>query len=490
MNRKTLYVVLLMMMVVQAWAAEPAKTDKPCAFQTRGVVLTPSDLSLDWPERAVKAGLTTIALHPFPGVVGKFIESPDGQTFLAKCARLGLNVEYELHAMGELLPRSFFAKEPECFRINDKGVRTPEGNLCVHSARALEIVSSNAVKIARQLKPTTGRYFFWGDDGKPWCRCQQCREYSDSDQALLLENHLVRELRRVDPRAQLAHLAYHNTIKPPTHVKPEPGVFLEFAPIYRRYDMPYVQQNKANDKDSCQALVENLKVFPVETAQVLEYWLDASKFSKWKRPSVKLPWRRDVLIADAEYYARLGVRHVTTFAVYVDADYIKLYGDAFEIQEYGDVLRNQRTSVLQGSSGVQTNEPEQKLTPAPEWIQKADMFTSAGWYVTADKPNTTNSIWKGYDIELKDVSVERIVRLASANGLKKKHEQVPAVIDGTFDGTEIKGVSLISHVPVSQMAFKQAHEQGFRVIPYVHFTDIHSFYSDQDIFLFQHPEVL
>jgi hypothetical protein len=28
------------------------------------------------------------------------------------------------------------------------------------------------------------------------------------------------------------------------------------------------------------------------------------------------------------------------------------------------------------------------------------------------------------------------------------------------------------------------------VVPYVHFTDIHSFYADQDIFLFEHPEVL
>jgi hypothetical protein len=135
-------------------------------------------------------------------------------------------------------------------------------------------------------------------------------------------------------------------------------------------------------------------------------------------------------------------------------------------------------------------EQEAKLDPAPEWVQKADMFGDAPWYVTADKPDTQNSIWKGYDIELKDVSFERIVRLASDNGLKKKNEQILTVIDGSFDGTEIMGVPLLTHVPVSKTAFKQAHDQGFKVIPYVHFTDIHSFYSDQDIFLFQHPEIL
>jgi hypothetical protein len=39
-------------------------------------------------------------------------------------------------------------------------------------------------------------------------------------------------------------------------------------------------------------------VFPAGTAQVLEYWLDVSRFSQWKRPAVRLPWRRDVLEAD------------------------------------------------------------------------------------------------------------------------------------------------------------------------------------------------
>ena len=49
---------------------------------------------------------------------------------------------------------------------------------------------------------------------------------------------------------------------------------------------------------------------------------------------------------------------------------------------------------------------------------------------------------------------------------------------------------MISHVPHSKKAFEEAHKQGVKVIPYVHFTDIHSFYADQDVFLFQHPEIL
>src|SRR5579862_3588049 len=83
-------------------------------LKTRGVVIYPEDLSLgDWPERAKRAGLSTIALHDgsAPSRVMAFVKSEPGQRFLEDCRRLKLEVEYELHAMHELLPRALFAKE-------------------------------------------------------------------------------------------------------------------------------------------------------------------------------------------------------------------------------------------------------------------------------------------------------------------------------------------------------------------------------------------
>src|SRR5262249_21777346 len=153
-----------------------------------------------WPERAVQAGLTTIALHPFPGAVRNFVRTEPGQQFLDRCRRLGLRVEYELHAMRELLPRDRFTTDKALFRMNEKGERVADANLCVHSPAALDIAAENALRFAEALRPTTGRYFFWGDDGRPWCRCPRCRELSDSDQALVFENHLVKALRRHDRR--------------------------------------------------------------------------------------------------------------------------------------------------------------------------------------------------------------------------------------------------------------------------------------------------
>jgi hypothetical protein len=121
-------------------------------------------------------------------------------------------------------------------------------------------------------------------------------------------------------------------------VKPEPGIFLEYAPIKRRYDIPYKEQTAPDQLDALSALDANLKVFPADSAQVLEYWLDVSRFSRWKRPAVKLPWRRDVLEADLATYASRGIRHITSFAVYVDAEYRQRYGEPTFIHEYGAIL--------------------------------------------------------------------------------------------------------------------------------------------------------
>jgi Domain of unknown function (DUF4838) len=314
-----------------------AKETRP-TFATRGVVLVPEDLTLgDWPERASRGGLTTIALHHgvSPKEVVRTVESDAGKKFLDQCRRLGLQVEYELHAMSELLPRDLFEKDRDLFRMNDKGQRTPDANVCVHSKAALDVIGERATALAKTLRPTTGRYFLWGDDGKPWCHCDKCRPLTDSDQGLILTNHLAKVIRASDDKASVAHLAYANTLAAPKEIKPADGVFLEFAPINRRHDVPYAKQTGSTDRDGLGLLDANLKVFSAATAQVLEYWLDVSRASKWKRPAAKLPWNKEVFRADVEAYATRGIRHVTTFAAWVDAEYRKRFGEPEFIAEYG-----------------------------------------------------------------------------------------------------------------------------------------------------------
>jgi hypothetical protein len=328
---------------------------EPSSAPTRGVILYPFDLSLgDWPERAAKAGINTIALHAARrlDVLSDFIRGEAGQSFLAKCQKLNINVEYELHAMGELLSRELYYKDPTLFRLDESGLRNVDANCNPFSKSALDIIAEKAVEYAKLFRPTTGRYFYWPDDGAKWDYSASGKELNASDQALIVENHILKALRKhVDPKATLSHISYHYTLAAPTAVKPETGIFLEFAPILRDYSQSLAnlsaKTRRPHDKHPdpttnngyLEILEANLKLFGVESAQVLEYWLDVSMFSKWTRPAVKLPWDQKVCEADVAVYRKLGLKHFTSFATYIDADYVKRYGDPQEaLSAYGKAL--------------------------------------------------------------------------------------------------------------------------------------------------------
>ena len=316
-------------------------------LSTRGIVILDTDLSSypHWPQLACEAGLNTLGIGPgsMSRYLRTFLHRDEGQAFLAACAARALQVEHELHMIADLLPRRLFEKDQSLFRMNDEGARVPQ-NCCVHSAPALEIIAENAIRYAQEPISTTGRYFFWIDDAQSMCRCPRCRAYSDSDQALILENFVIKALRRHRADAQLAHLAYMNTLEAPRAVPPEPGVFLEFAPIERSYEEPLRHRNAGQQGRAIthghvlEHLDANLEVFGSAHAQVLEYWLDVSRFSGWERPAVALPWRPDVLEDDLVTYFSRGIRNITSYGAWIDAQYLGQYGD-LPVREYGRLLR-------------------------------------------------------------------------------------------------------------------------------------------------------
>ena len=82
----------------------------------------------------------------------------------------------------------------------------------------------------------------------------------------------------------------------------------------------------------------NLAIFGNKGAQALEYWLDASLFSGWKRDKLtKVPFDERVFLDDLETYASRGIRHVTSFAAWIDGDYVKRFGPP-PLDKYGQGL--------------------------------------------------------------------------------------------------------------------------------------------------------
>lgn len=315
-------------------------------FNLRGVILCWDDIShpetIDWIAKMKELGLNTIS------VCGKDYTSQEYLDFKQQCIDEGLDFEYEEHAMTWLLPRELFAEHPEYFRMDENGERQMTGNGCPCCEEALKVIHSNVRKFAEQHMPTNHKYYFWLFDGGDVCHCEKCRNLSASDQGLLFENEVIKALREFDPEAQLAHLAYYSTTPAPTTVKPEEGIFLEFAPFFRRWDKPLTDREAIreglpfgwNHGDYMDMLEDNLKVFPAETAQVLEYWMDISLVSGWTKPQKQLHFDNDVFQADLRTYAEHGIHNVTGYAIYCDDYYVKTFGDIEFIDLYGNGLYN------------------------------------------------------------------------------------------------------------------------------------------------------
>ncbi len=326
-------------------------TDDPVEepfFTMRGIVLGWSEVSnssvIDYIAIAKKNGINTFSVYNAPRTTVVW------KNFANQCALAGIDLEFEEHMMSYLLPRSLFSTHPEYFRMKADGTRTNDANGCPSSEGALAEVYNHALELGVNYASTNHKYYFWMDDGGDICHCEKCKNLNASDQALIFENKALEALKTIDPEAKLAHLAYSATLVPPTTVEPAEGIFLEFAPFHRSWDAPLKNtwvkgRTGITHAEYLRQLKANLEIFPTETAQVLEYWMDDSLFSNWNESKlVQVPWKSDVFTSDVETYASYGIRSITCYAAYVGPRYVQKFGYPSFLDEYGQTLLNYRSS--------------------------------------------------------------------------------------------------------------------------------------------------
>lgn len=298
------------------------------------MIIHPDELSFEWIDRLRSAGVKTLGIHPTGGNGAarsledllQLMKREEYRRLIDYALSVGLEVEYEIHAMGYLLQRSLFSQHPEYFRMNENGVRTSDYNLCASSPEALDTVARAAAKLASSLYGSNGNYHFWLDDGHNLhCHCPECRKLSASDQALVVINRMLREIKKKDPSARMAYLAYMDSIVPPLSVKADAGVFLEYAP-FEKYTAKGSNADMliAREREMIKPLMQ---AFVNEPKQVLEYWYDNSLFSNWQKPPEKFTLDEGAMRSDIESYKEIGFDVISTFACFLGKDYEDLHGE-------------------------------------------------------------------------------------------------------------------------------------------------------------------
>lgn len=316
------------------------------------ILIHPSELSRSWIDRMADNGIDTLGIHPEGGGGAvkslerliERLEDADFRALLDYATERGLNIEYEFHAFGYLLSRDLFSTHPEYFVMNENGERTPDLNFCPSSKEALDIVANEAVKLVKKLYGSSHRYFLWSDDVRAGgCHCPACRCLSASDQQLTVLNAMVRAIRAEIPDATLAYLAYYDTLDAPSKVDVEEGIFLEFAPIDKWHirqgrNTPEFVSGYEKEKQASEGL---FKYFGKSGSRVLEYWIDNSLFSWWKKPPVKLVCDGEKTYLDIKEYLDEGYEDISTFGCFLGDDYEALYGEP-DISPFTEAIKRNR----------------------------------------------------------------------------------------------------------------------------------------------------
>jgi hypothetical protein len=294
-----------------------------------GIVISPAELDagpwLDWIE---ETALTLLVFHAGPQGLIDFVSSEAGANLLSQARSRRIEIEYSMHALSYLLPRGLFKEHPDWFRLDARGERAPDSNLCPSSAGAMDFLRERVKGLAASLVSTTSRYHFWADDGGKWCHCESCAGLSASDQNMLAMNALLQGVRAQDPEGKLSYLAYNEAAAPPEMVAPAPGIFLEFAPIERCFRHSLGDEKCAVNRPIARRAKALTALFDAAQGMVLEYWLDASLFANWKPDvRVRVPTTEEVIAHDVRFYSSLGFDCFTTFGVFLNSKYVAAFGE-------------------------------------------------------------------------------------------------------------------------------------------------------------------
>lgn len=145
------------------------------------------------------------------------------------------------HSWSRLVPpEKYFATHPEYFAEVD-GVRTPK-QLCT-SNPAVAAVAAQSIIEMHESDPDRTWFGIGPNDGGGFCECDACRaldagdldpfsgNVSITDRLMTFFNSVATHVHEAHPQIRFAFYAYHDYMRPPTQVMPDPSIVPAIAPI-------------------------------------------------------------------------------------------------------------------------------------------------------------------------------------------------------------------------------------------------------------------
>jgi hypothetical protein len=283
------------------WSVRLNVSESP-AFPKRILFYWPNNYSSveDWIDFSAKVRLNCLMFHyTWPAMDWYLLLQ---SKLLPELRKRGMVIEVGGHFLTAFMPRTLFAQHPDWFRMNEQGKRVNDFNLNPFNQEALDYLAAGATEYLGKM-PEASLFHLWADDilGGGWSYEPGKEEYTPSDQALLVSNYLVKKLREKLPNANLAYLAYHDTVDPPRVVKPEAGLIYFYAPRERCYAHALNDPACKLNRKYAKALENGLPAFGPAKAEVFEYYADEILYENLNPP---IP---EVLSADMQYYRELGI---------------------------------------------------------------------------------------------------------------------------------------------------------------------------------------
>jgi len=284
------------------WSVPLDVSESP-TFPKRILFYWPNNYSSveDWIDFSAKVRLNRMAFHyTWPAMDWYTVLQ---SKLLPELQKRGMEIEVGGHFLSTFMPRTLFTQHPDWFRMNEQGKRVNDFNMNPFSQEALDYLAGGATQYLRQM-PEASLFHLWADDieGGGWSHEPGKEDYTPSDQALLVSNYLVEKLREKLPRADLAYLAYHDTVFPPRVVKPGAGLIYFYAPRERCYAHALNDPTCNLNRKYAQALENGLPAFGSANAEVFEYYADQILYENMTNPPIP-----EVLSADLQYYHKLGI---------------------------------------------------------------------------------------------------------------------------------------------------------------------------------------